>query len=367
MKKLIMLLVVIGLSNAAFADVRPEYSGSWYNPEQAGHGFSIEVISPEQTIVYWYTYDPDGNPIFLFGDGSNEGDQVVAQVWFLRGMIWGDFNPDTNQMHDWGTLTVTFEDCSHAAVEYDSTMEYVNGEPFGSGQIPLVRLASISGFECSETPVAGLYEGYFHSDTLQQSLPGFLAIAPNGEFSVSISDSSVGLGHWSSSGTSFSGSAQILGTEMGQYSDVSDLSMSGVYSAGYRIVGDYGIEEDDKGTFDFLANSALYRSRVSLAEIAGTYRVKTMVTGASGSLTLAESGSLSGSDAYGCAYAGELTLPDPQFNLLGFSITVTGCSSWNGSYRGYGAQIDNQEPDDHSVIRLIGKHEKFPAILELQR
>jgi len=367
MKRLIMLLVVFGLSDAALSDVRPEYSGSWYNPSQSGHGFSIEVVSTTQTILYWYTYDPAGNPIFLFADGTNEGDRVDAQVWFLQGMVWGEFDPDTNEMFEWGTLTITFEDCSHASIQYDSTLAYENGEPFGSGQIPLVRLASISGFECSQTPIAGLYEGNFHSDTLQQITPGFAAIAPNGELSVLIFDSHVGLGRWSTSGTNFSASARLLGTDLGQYSSPSGLSMSGVFSAGYRMLGDYAIDQDDSGTYDLFALPALYRGKVSLAEIAGTYRVDTMVTGASGSLTLSESGNLNGTDSYGCTYDGQVALPDPQFNLMEFSVEVAGCSSWNGTYRGYGAQIDNRELGGHRVIRLIGKHERFPAILELRR
>ena len=367
MKNLILLLVLFGVSNAAFSQVRPEYSGSWYNPSQSGHGFSIEVISPERTIVYWYAYDPAGNPIFLYGDGTNSGDRIEAQVYFLQGMVWGEFDPDTNQVYEWGTLSITFEDCSHATVQYESTLEYPNAEEFGSGQIPLVRLASIDGFQCSPTPVAGLYEGYFFSDTLEQPSPGFAVIAPNGEFSVLIFDSMVGLGRWTTSGESFSASARVLGTKPGQTSDSSSFSMSAIFSAGYRMGGDYAVDESDAGTFDLFAVPAVYRKALPLAEIAGTYRVKPLFTGADGSLTILESGSLSGSDSYGCTYTGQISLPDPNFNLIEFSIRVAGCGSWNGTYRGYGAQIDDLKPDDNRVIRLIGKHDKFPAIIDLKR
>ena len=367
MKKLVLLILLLGLSDAAFSEVRPEYSGSWYNPEQSGHGLSIEVISSERSIVYWYTYDPLGNPIFLYADGTNVGDRIEAQVYFLQGMIWGEFDPDTNQMSEWGTLAVAFEDCSHATLHYDSTLEYQNGEAFSSGQIPLVRLASIHGYQCSPVPIAGLYEGNFYSDVLQQIIPGFAAIAANGEFALLMVDAEVGIGHWSASGKTFSATAQVLDTNLGQYSERSSLSMSAVFSAGYRMVGDYEIDDVDNGTFDLFALPAVYRRTVSLADIAGTYRVKTLVTGASGSLTLSEAGSLSGSDSYGCTYTGQITLPDPNFNLLEFSMTVAGCSSWNGTYRGYGAQIDEQEFDDNRLIRLIGGHRRFPAIIDLKQ
>jgi hypothetical protein len=367
MKKLILLLIFLGLSDAVFAEIRPEYSGSWFNPSQSGHGFSIEVISPERSIVYWYAYDPAGNPIFLYADGTNSGDRIEAQVYFLQGMVWGEFNPDTNQMYEWGTLTVTFEDCTHATVQYDSTLETNNSEPYGSGQLPLVRLASISGFQCSETPTAGLYEGNFFSDTLQQVIHGFAAIAPDGGFSVLLDDYMVGVGSWSTSENEFSASGKLVGVEIGQLSDSSRLTMSGVFSAAYRMSGDYEIEDSDNGTFVLFALPALHRRVVSLAEIAGTYRVRTQVTGAAGTLTVAQSGSLSGSDSYGCGYAGQITFPDPQFNLLEFSMSVSGCGVWNGTYQGYGAQIDLNEIDDDRVLRLVGKHNSFPALIDLQR
>jgi len=343
MKKFILLLMLVGLVDTAFSEIRPEYSGSWYNPSQTGHGFSIEIISPERAIVYWYAYDPAGNPIFLFADGTNSGDRIEADVYFLQGMVWGDFDPDTNQMHEWGTLTITFEDCSHATVDYDSTLLYENSEPFGSGQIPLQRLASIDGFQCSPVPVAGLYEGNFYSEKLQQTIPGFVAIAPNGELSVLLDQTLVGVGRWSTEEREFSASARGFGTQVGLITTGISLSMSGVFSAGYRMVGDYEVDESDAGSFDLFALPVLYRREIPLADIAGSYRVKPLVTGADGRLTISESGAVSGSDDYGCAYAGQITLPDPQFNLIEFSISVSGCSSWNGTYRGYGAQVDNEE------------------------
>lgn len=143
--------------------------------------------------------------------------------------------------------------------------------------------------------------------------------------------------------------------------------MSGVFSAGYRMVGDYSVTGDGSGTFDLVALPALYRAGVALADYAGTYRVSPSVTGADATLTLLPSGSLDGSDSYGCTYTGQISLPDPQFNLIEFSIKVAACSSWNGTYRGYGAEMDDMKFDDHRVIRLLGKHEKFPAIIELKK
>ena len=154
------MLFFVVLSHTAFSDVRPEYSGAWFNPDQSGHGFSIDVISAERSLAFWYAYDPFGNPIFLYAEGVNVGNRIEAQVYVFQGMVWGDFDPDTNQSFDWGTLTITFHDCGNATLEYDSILEYESGETFGSGQMPLTHLASIDDFRCSDYPLSGIYEGY---------------------------------------------------------------------------------------------------------------------------------------------------------------------------------------------------------------
>ena len=59
-----------------------------------------------------------------------------------------------------------------------------------------------------------------------------------------------------------------------------------------------------------------------------------------------------------------MTHSDP---MSAFSMNVTSCSSWNGAYRGYGAQIDDREFGDHRVLRLLGRHERFPVIIDLVR
>ena len=44
MKKLLLTIALLfAVSANAQAQVNPALSGSWYNPEQSGHGFEIEV------------------------------------------------------------------------------------------------------------------------------------------------------------------------------------------------------------------------------------------------------------------------------------------------------------------------------------
>ena len=45
-------------------------------------------------------------------------------------------------------MALEFDGCNNATLSYNSTLQYQSGEAFGSGVIPMVRLASIDGLEC---------------------------------------------------------------------------------------------------------------------------------------------------------------------------------------------------------------------------
>ena len=59
MKRICCLLLLLVTFNVSAIDIKPSLSGSWYNPDQDGHGLSIEVLDENRTLVYWYVYHPD--------------------------------------------------------------------------------------------------------------------------------------------------------------------------------------------------------------------------------------------------------------------------------------------------------------------
>jgi len=123
-------------------------SGLWYNPAQDGHGLSISVHSPQNVSVYWYTYDPFGNPIWILAVGPFAENRFIGDALYLQGMRWGDWNTGDREILDWGTIEIEFLGCRDAVMTYSSDLVYPSGEEFGSGEIPLVRLASVDGLEC---------------------------------------------------------------------------------------------------------------------------------------------------------------------------------------------------------------------------
>lgn len=129
----------------------PEYSGSWYNPDQSGHGFSIEVGQLEngtrRAVVYWYTYDDKGNPVFMLGNGVLEDNRVEITFESPVGMVYGVFDPGTvPDPRDIGGVAVfEFSDQDNGTFSYTpsefSSSTWGHLSPIDS--LPLVKLFAI--------------------------------------------------------------------------------------------------------------------------------------------------------------------------------------------------------------------------------
>lgn len=104
--------------------IGPEYSGSWYNAGQSGHGFSMEFSKQEDgsplAVVYWYTYDDKGNPIFMLGSGIPDGTRVEIQFESPVGMVYGEFDPDSvpTPRDVGGVAVLEFSDKDNATFSY---------------------------------------------------------------------------------------------------------------------------------------------------------------------------------------------------------------------------------------------------------
>lgn len=136
-------------------NVGPCHSGSWYWPDQDGHGFSIEVGElPDGSIlavVYWYTYDSAGNPVFMIGTGVPDGDLLNVKFVSPAGMKFGEFDPDSVIRDDGGTGEFVFTDENTAIFKYKPS-EYSAGV-WGHSSIsymPLEKFFGIPTNDCAD-------------------------------------------------------------------------------------------------------------------------------------------------------------------------------------------------------------------------
>ena len=124
------------------------HSGSWYASEQSGHGFSIEVGARANgtplVVVYWYTYDIHGNPIFLVGSGVPDANVLEVNFKSPVGMVFGEFDPDSVAREAGGVGRFEFSDRDNGVFDYfpsDFTAVAWGHTPVES--LPLVKLFSI--------------------------------------------------------------------------------------------------------------------------------------------------------------------------------------------------------------------------------
>lgn len=358
------LLLCFALSAQAL-DVSRYHSGSWFNPGQNGHGFSVEVLPDGRVLFYWYTYHPDGRPAFIVAIGEPVLNKVTAQAYYSSGMVFGDFDPATRTQVEWGTITLEFGSCDSAILTYDSDLEY-EGVPWGSGTITLTRLSTIDGTQCSDVPEAGLFQGEFVSSETGEAISGLVIVAPNGEFAVVRTGQFAAVGEWSNRGINFTAGGTAVSAEFGNPFEGA-LSMSGQLSPNYRMVGSYGIAEVDGGRYDLVAVSELYRQALPLESLAGSYTFQDVVTGVSGTATIAADGTFAATDTAECEFAGELSVPDEEFNQVAVSLTVSECLQDDTGFTGYGAIIDLYDLGDGRVLRLVTTDGETARLLDLYR
>ena len=127
-------------------DIIPCITGSWYLLARDGQGYNIEILGSGldmRMLAYFYTYDDDGDQMWLVGEGDVDGDTAVVPVQRTSGPSYGDdYNPADVVRENWGTLTFTFTSKDTGTVARSSTTG------FGTTIVDIDRLTSVSGLSC---------------------------------------------------------------------------------------------------------------------------------------------------------------------------------------------------------------------------
>ncbi|MEM9300905.1 MAG: peptidylprolyl isomerase [Pseudomonadota bacterium] len=130
--------------------INPGVAGSWFNADQAGQGFFVDVIEDadgtRRLFVSWFTFnneDPPAEEDFTFGAtqqrwftalGPIDGDTATMDLFRSSGGVFDD--PREAATDPVGTLTMRFTGCGNAVISYS----FSEGDG-GSGEIPVVRLS----------------------------------------------------------------------------------------------------------------------------------------------------------------------------------------------------------------------------------
>ena len=360
-------LLLAGIGNAAAFD--RALTGLWYNPAQSGHGFEVTAIDADTASVAWYTYNKSGDPVWVSALLDETAPGVLSgPASYIEGIKFGEFSSAGRQLRPWGTLKITFSDCDTASVDYNGTLVLSDGTGFGSGTLPLKKLAGVTGLSCTGTKasVAGQYQliqrvlnpvrqrGGFalleNDGTATFALPGYGAffgtysVTPAGAVSYALTGQTVLAIKLPNGATSASYTGAVSGRPMDYY--------TGTYAS-----------SPESGTLTQSWLGSTTRT-VSLASIAGTYNDPLANSGFTA--VIGTNGSVTGTRATNCTFTGTIA-PNPEGRAFNLSITLANCGAENGAYTGKAMVIDYTDFGDSRGLAFALKGPTNSQVATIRR
>lgn len=156
-------------------------SGAWYVPSRSGEGWLIEELADGRSVVYWFTYDPQGRQAWTVGAGVRSGNRLdITENVITRGTRFGSgFDAAAVQRVPWGRLSFTFSDCNAVEASYSSPLA-----GFGSGTLRATRLTALAGSACLDgTPQARVNGTWIEA----AAMPG----SPQSELAATVLDGKI--------------------------------------------------------------------------------------------------------------------------------------------------------------------------------
>ena len=144
----VSLLMLFSQAISALS-ITSSFTGAWYDPVTEGQGFSIEVVdtnSGKTLVMYWYTFDPDGKPLWLLGTSViKDTASVELDLYEMKGGVFGaGFDTNNIVTELWGTITLDFDSCDAGVASYAAEKER-----FGTGRINLARITNVFAEKCT--------------------------------------------------------------------------------------------------------------------------------------------------------------------------------------------------------------------------
>lgn len=130
--------------------VTREFTGSWFDPAKVGQGFNLDIVNNsagKTAVLYWYTFDGNGRPLWLYGQSSvADGDRVALSLFEVSGPRFAeDFTGSQLGLLPFGQIELRFASCNTANASYSGNL--------GTGSFNLVRLTQGFGGTCTGTLV----------------------------------------------------------------------------------------------------------------------------------------------------------------------------------------------------------------------
>ena len=151
--------------------VEPGTSAIWFDVSHDGEGFIVEILEDNRVVMYWFTYDENGEQAWYIAVGEVRGNRMIfPEVIKTSGGVFGpDFDPTTVVSTVEGSAVFLMDACDHG------TMVYQFAER--KGRFDVARISSVLGAQCGNTDPQNVTEQSRQSGTwinVDQSGHGFV-------------------------------------------------------------------------------------------------------------------------------------------------------------------------------------------------
>ncbi len=142
-------------------------TGAWYVPSRSGEGWIVEELGDGRSLVYWFTFDPEGRQAWTVGTATRQGNRLVIEDnRIARGTNFGTaFSSSAVELRQWGRLEIDFTTCNSATLSYASTLP-----GYGSAIRSPVRLTALASARCLDAMPAAVTNSTF-SERARMSTP----------------------------------------------------------------------------------------------------------------------------------------------------------------------------------------------------
>ncbi|MFC1796493.1 CRTAC1 family protein [Pseudomonadota bacterium] len=156
-----MLEISATQSSPQAFELEPGMSAAWYDRSHDGEGFLMELLADGRAIMYWFTYNGEGEQDWYIAAGEVNGRRIVfPELVSVSGGEFGpDYDPDNISKSVAGSAAFTWTECDAGFMDW-----FINDQ---HDRQELVRLTNIMGIECGgqqaapEQPEAGLSGSWF--------------------------------------------------------------------------------------------------------------------------------------------------------------------------------------------------------------
>lgn len=137
-QSLVRLTDVAGLECGAGEQIAFPHTGSWYDRTHSGEGLVLEALPDNRALLFWFSYDGEGQPAWFYGTGVLEENIIqVDEMLQTRGGRFGpDFDPGDVEQLPWGSARVEL-DCNYGKLDYEAQLE-----TYGANKQTLFRLTN---------------------------------------------------------------------------------------------------------------------------------------------------------------------------------------------------------------------------------